>query len=203
MADRYSLPAWMKRGIHASKIKAAFDDWWDKTEAWLKTPLNQMDARTCAVALLKYHAYQKDVTRLENEPDDLFRKRVAFAEQNAMDAGSKEGFIAIFERLGIGYLEVLEREDSENWDVITLRLSDSQISENIDLLGYIIQQYGRTCRRYELTVLTPIDMTVGVFEVGHSWALDVASEPKEPWAISSAIKSNEIGHSWNLDIATV
>jgi hypothetical protein len=100
---------------------------------------------------------------------------VKYAEQNAMDAGSKAGFIQIFDRLGIGYLEMLEREDEVNWDVISLRLSDSQIAENIDLLDYVIQQYGRTCRRYRLEVLTSIPVGLVVSDVGHLWSIDVVS----------------------------
>lgn len=203
MTERYSLPVWMKNGEQANKLKNAFSEWWDKTEEWLKTPLNQMDARTCAAALLKYHAYQKDVTRLANEPDDLFRKRVAYAEQNAMDAGSKAGFISIFERLDVGYLEMLERENEEDWDVITLRLSDSQVAQNIELLGYIIQQYGRTCRRYELTVLTPFSVFVDAVEVGHSWSLDVAAQVIEPWEAQQRMPNMVVGHSWNLDVASI
>lgn len=175
MADRYLLPVWEREGPNNKSLKSAFGAWWDKAEDWIKTPLNQMDAETCSGALLKYHAFQKDVTRFTDEPENLFRKRVKYAEQNAMDAGSKAGFIQIFERLGIGYLEILEREEEVNWDVISLRLSDSQIAENIDLLDYVIQQYGRTCRRYRLEVLTSIPVGIVVSDVGHLWSLDVVS----------------------------
>ena len=174
MTDRYPLPMWEKKGPNNNSLKNAFGMWWDKAEGWIKTPLNQMDAETCSGALLKYLAYQKDVTRFTDEPEDLFRKRVKYAEQNAMDAGSKAGFIQIFDRLGIGYLEMLEREDEIDWDVISLSLNDSQIAGNIDLLSYIIQQYGRTCRRYELTVITPIVLGMEVAAVGNVWNLDVA-----------------------------
>lgn len=174
MAERYSLPVWIKNGVKVKALKVVFDMWWDNTEGWVQTPLNQMDAETCSAVLLKYHAYQKDVTRFSDEPDGLFRKRVKYAEQNAMDAGSKAGFIAIFERLGIGEVEILERGDLENWDVISLRLSDLQIAENPELLSYIIQQYGRTCRRYELTVFTQLNVGVSAVECGHLWSLDVA-----------------------------
>lgn len=201
MADRYPLPVWEREGPNNKSLKGAFCTWWDKAEGWIKTPLNQMDAETCSGALLKYHAFQKDVTRFTDEPGELFRKRVKYAEQNAMDAGSKAGFIQIFERLGIGYLEMVERFDEENWDVISLRLSDGQIASNIDLLSYIIQQYGRTCRRYELTVLTPVNINIGVVEVGHSWSLDVAKQVIEPWEAQSTIQNTAIGYSWSLDVA--
>lgn len=203
MTESYSLPIWEKEGPNNKGLKSAFSNWWDKVEGWINTPLNQMDAETCSGALLKYHAYQKDVTRFADEPENLFRKRVKYAEKNAMDAGSKAGFIQIFERLGIGYLEILEREDEVDWDVVSLRLSDSQVAGNIDLLGYIIQQYGRTCRRYELTVLTPIEMTVGVFDIGHSWSLDVAKQVIDPWQAQTTMQNTAIGHSWSLDVASI
>ncbi len=172
--EKYPLPSWMRSGKTVTALKKAFDSWWALVERWLKVPLSQMDAETCRPELLKYYAYQKDVTRFTDEPESLFRKRVKYAELNAMDAGSKAGFIAIFERLGIGQVEVSERENSQEWDVISIRLSDSQISENTELLGYIIQQYGRTCRRYEFTTQTLIEVGVGVVDVGHLWSLDVA-----------------------------
>jgi hypothetical protein len=203
MADRYPLPVWQKNGEKVGSLKSAFGNWWDQVEDWIKTPLNQMNAETCSAALLKYHAYQKDVTRFNDEPDELFRKRVKYAEQNAMEAGSKTGFIQIFERLGIGYLEIVEREDAVNWDVVSLRLSDSQVASNTELLSYIVQQYGRTCRRYELTVLTAVEMNVSVVEFGHLSFFDVAKESTGPWGIVATMRNDAVGHSWNLDVATL
>ncbi|SQD04850.1 Uncharacterised protein [Escherichia coli] len=52
------------------------------------------------------------------------------------------GFIAIFERLGIGYVELLERQDGLDWDVIVVRVTSSQVAENGDLLLEIIRKYG-------------------------------------------------------------
>jgi len=79
---------------------------------------------------------------------------VKYAFLNAKDAGSKAGFIRIFERLGIGYVEIEERFDVENWDVIKIRLSDSQLAKKTELLNLIIRKYGRTCRRYTFEVIT-------------------------------------------------
>ena len=98
-------------------------------------------------------AYQRDIHRFKGEPLDLFRKRVKFAFINARDAGSVSGFIAIFERLGVGYVELLERQPDIDWDVIILRLTDGQIANNPDLLMQIVRQYGRTCRRYRFEVM--------------------------------------------------
>lgn len=77
-----------------------------------------------------------------------------YAFINAKESGSKIGFIRIFERLGIGYVEIEERFDIENWDVIKIRVSDSQIAKNNELLNLIIRKYGRTCRRYTLEIIT-------------------------------------------------
>lgn len=175
MAERYTLPVWIRSGVEIGKLKSAFDEWWDKLESWIKVPLDQMDPETCNQLLLKYYAYQADIDRFTDEPDDMFRKRVMYAEKNAMESGSTTGLVEVFDRLGIGEVEVVEREDEENWDAIALYLTDSQIASNTDLLDYIIQTYGRTCRRYQLTVVNEIDIEVHQLEFGCQWALDVAS----------------------------
>lgn len=100
--------------------------------------MNQFDPLTCTPALLNLLAYDRDITRFDGEPLTLFRKRVAFAFVNARDAGSVEGFINIFERLGIGYVELLERQPGIDWDVILVRVTDSQIADNTQLLIQII-----------------------------------------------------------------
>ncbi len=175
MAPRYQLPVWIRRGDQAQKLQNALADWWNKVEGWVKTPLAQMDPETCSHLLLKYYAYQADIDRFTDEPDDMFRRRVMYAEKNAMEAGSTTGLVEVFERLGIGEMEVVEREDEVNWDAIALLLTDSQIASNTDLLNYIIQTYGRTCRRYQLTVVNDIDIDIHLGEFGCQWALDVAS----------------------------
>ncbi len=79
---------------------------------------------------------------------------------NARDAGSVEGFISIFERLGIGYVELMERQPGIDWDVIQVRVTDSQIATNTQLMIQIIRQYGRTCRRYQFEVITSEQLTI-------------------------------------------
>ncbi|RAP71607.1 hypothetical protein ACZ87_01573, partial [Candidatus Erwinia dacicola] len=48
----------------------------------------------------------------------------------------------------------LERQPGIDWDVILVRVTDSQISDNTQLMIQIIRQYGRTCRRYQFEVIT-------------------------------------------------
>jgi len=150
-----SLPFWMNDG-ELKKLLATARRFWAQVYGWITWPVNQFDPLTCEETLLRLIAYDRDITRFNNEPLSLFRKRVAYAFINAQDAGSVAGFIAIFERLGIGYVELLERQPGIDWDVIIVRVSDSQLAANPDLMLQIIRQYGRTCRRYQFEVLTSL-----------------------------------------------
>ncbi|MGA7588693.1 MAG: hypothetical protein WCB03_22075 [Rouxiella badensis] len=152
---KLTLPSWLDRGQPAILLRASVT-FWSRIYAWLTWPLNQFDPLTCAQPLLNLIAYERDVTRFVGEPLDLYRRRVDYAFINAQDAGEIAGFIAIFERLGIGYVELLERQPEIDWDVITVHVTDSQIAENSALLLEIIRQYGRTCRRYRFEVITSL-----------------------------------------------
>ncbi|HDM8359141.1 TPA: hypothetical protein ACQ31S_001703 [Yersinia enterocolitica] len=161
----FTLPVWLNKGEPVKLMRACLA-FWQKVYTWIKWPLNQTDPLTCVVPLLNLLAYQRDVTRFPGEPLPLFRKRVHFAFINAKDAGSVAGFIAIFARLGVGYVELLERQPNIDWDVITVRVTDSQVAENSELLMNIIRQYGRTCRRYQYEIITPVDMHIRAGHVG-------------------------------------
>lgn len=154
-----ALPSWMNRG-ELDKLLTASKKFWSGIVEWVTWPLQQFNPLTCAEPLLNLLAYDRDIARFNGEPLALFRKRVAYAFINAQDAGSVSGFIAIFERLGIGYVELLERQAGIDWDVIIVRVTDSQISDNADLLLQIIRQYGRTCRRYQFEVITTTGMRI-------------------------------------------
>ncbi len=153
------LPFWMNKGEPGKLLKTA-RRFWAEVYGWITWPMNQFDPLTCTPALLNLLAYDRDITRFDGEPLTLFRKRVAFAFVNARDAGSVEGFINIFERLGIGYVELFERQPDIDWDVILVRVTDSQIADNTQLLIQIIRQYGRTCRRYQFEVITPESLVI-------------------------------------------
>jgi len=194
------LPFWLE-GVELVKLRDAATAYWAKIEAWIKWPLTQFDALTCSEGILNLLAYQRDIQRFKDEPLDLYRKRVGFAYVNAEDAGSKIGFIRIFERLGIGYLEIDERVDPVDWDVVLLRLSDSQLSANMELLQKIIEKYGRTCRRYQLLVITLITVAIDVRDTGHTWWFDTAIQTPEPWQADATIDNRSTGNSWDLAIA--
>ncbi|MEB3457129.1 phage tail protein [Pasteurella multocida] len=165
---KIKLPFWMDKG-ELSKIAQLFEKWWVYVLSAVKFPFNILNEETCGEKILNLIAYQRDVERFDGEPIELFRKRVKYAFLNAKDAGSKAGFIRIFERLGIGYVEITERFDVENWDVIKIHLSDSQLAKNHELLNLIIRKYGRTCRRYTFEVISKKEVTIQHGEFDHDY----------------------------------
>jgi len=160
---KLKLPFWLE-GVELTKLKNAAQSWWEKVEQWLKWPLLQIDAETCHMTVLDLLAWQRDIQRFQGEPENLYRLRVKYAFINAVEAGCTAGMIRIFQRLGIGYVEIQERLPDQDWDIVSLLLSDSQLSENPVLLRVLIQQYGRTCRRYEFSTITPVSMAVCLAE---------------------------------------
>ena len=156
---KLSLPFWLD-GPQLAKLKAAAHSWWEKVEGWLQWPLMQMNADTCHITVLDLLAWQRDISRFKDEPESLYRLRVEFAFINAVDAGSTAGLKRILQRLGVGYVEINERLPDRDWDVVLLRLSDSQLSQNPELMRVLIQQYGRTCRRYDFVTITPVSLRI-------------------------------------------
>lgn len=171
---KLDLSFWSNKGNSIPLIKAA-QGYWDSVAKSLLWPLTQTDPLTCTETILNFIAYQRDITRFDGEPLWLYRLRVKHAFINAKDAGSVAGIKRIFTRLGVGYVEVDERNAARDWDVIVLRVSDSQLSQNADLLRVLVEQYGRTCRRYEFEVITSVTVDCAVIEFNNSWSLDSAS----------------------------
>ena len=160
---RLKLPFWLG-GPELAKLRLAAQGWWEKWESWLQWPLLQLDATTCHLTILDLLAWQRDITRFKDEPESLYRLRVKYAFINAVDAGSTAGMKRILRRLGVGYVEIEERMPDRDWDVVLLRLSDSQLSTNPELLRVLIQQYGRTCRRYDFVTITPVTLRIAAVD---------------------------------------
>lgn len=171
-----SLPFWMS-GPELSKLARAAKKWFALLMGWAIWPVLQMDPETCTEKVLDLIAWQRDIDRFEGEPLSLYRKRVKYAYINAKDSGSIAGFKRIFMRLGIGYTEIDERMPGRDWDVVAILLSDSQLAENQDLLQVLIQHYGRTCRRYEWTILTPLPMNTRLETFDNDYQTICASVP--------------------------
>ena len=173
---KLKLPFWMG-GTELSKLKQAAQQWFEQVAAWAKWPLQQLDPLTCSQGILDLIAWQRDITRFNGEPLTLYRKRVGFAYINAVDAGSTVGFQRICERLGIGHITTQERQSGWDWDIINIYLSDEQLADNPDLLREIIRQYGRTCRRYNFILETPVAAHIRCAEMEHNSCTVAAALP--------------------------
>lgn len=171
---KLELKFWLA-GTELTKLKDAAQSWWGKVEGWLRWPLLQLDADTCHLTVLDLLAWQRDITRFKGEPESMYRLRVKFAFINAVDAGSTAGMKRILQRLGVGYIEIEERMPDRDWDVVLLRFSDTQLSQNPELLRVLIQQYGRTCRRYDFVTITPVPFRIALVDFNDDQQTLVAS----------------------------
>ena len=170
---KLQLPFWLG-GKELTKLTHSCEQFYAEVESWLRWPLSQLDPGTCSEGVLNLLAWQRDITRFKGESLDLFRKRVAYAFINNVDAGSTAGIKRILERLGIGYCEVDERTPGVDWDIITLKLSDSQLAQHPELLEIILQMYGRTCRRYVFSTITPVKLLTNANTFFHDQVTQVA-----------------------------
>lgn len=171
---KLELKFWLA-GTELTKLKHAAQAWWEIVEGWLRWPLMQLDADTCHPTVLDLLAWQRDITRFKGEPESMYRLRVKFAFVNAVDAGSTAGMKRILQRLGVGYVEIEERMPDRDWDVVLLRFSDNQLSQNPELLRVLIQQYGRTCRRYDFVTITPVPFCIALVDFNDDQQTLVAS----------------------------
>lgn len=190
-SDEKKEPYFLSNGVFA---------FMQKVRGWLLFPLNQFDALTCSEKLLRLMAWDRDIEQFDGEPLDLFRKRVKYAAVNAKDAGSVVGFKRIFERLGIGMIAFKERESSFEWDVCTIELTDSTLSQNTKLISTLIAQYGRTCRRYNFQVTFPASVLINSGEFSHNHAIFSA---KTEESVSVEIDPFKIQHNQQIFIATL
>ncbi|RDH41195.1 phage tail protein [Zooshikella ganghwensis] len=170
---KLTLPFWLS-GPELTKLKNSCETFYTEVAGWLRWPLSQLDPVTCSEGILNVLAWQRDISRFNGEPLSLFRKRVTYAFINNVDAGSTAGIKRILERLGVGYCEVDERTPGLDWDIITLKLSDSQLAQNPELLEIILQMYGRTCRRYVFSTITPMTLFMGANAFVHDQVTEVA-----------------------------
>lgn len=171
---KLKLPFWLA-GTELSKLVAASQAWWETVAGWLRWPYSQIDPDNCHMSILELWAWQRDVTRFQSEPEALFRLRVKYAFINSVDAGSTAGMKRIFERLGVGYVEIEERQPDRDWDVVLLKFSNAQLSLNPELLRVLIQQYGRTCRRYDFVTITPVALQIAFVDFNNDQQTLVAS----------------------------
>ena len=159
------LPWWLS-GNELTKLKSAASLFWQRVFNVAVWPLSQIDPQKCESFILPLLAWQRDIVRFKDEAEEQYRLRIKYAYANAWDAGSVIGFKRIFARLGLGYVDIAQRLPDKDWDVIVLQVSDSTIAQKADYMRWLIQTYGRTCRRYEWSVMTPLHLYVTCAEAG-------------------------------------
>ncbi|HCG7749266.1 TPA: hemolysin [Vibrio parahaemolyticus] len=145
-----NLRYWMGRG-ELAKFARAMRNYWEHVRAAFEMPLQQHDPLTAPMALVNILAWQREVERLGQEPEALFRMRVAHAYGFARDAGTIAGWEDMFAKLGYPHITQDERLANVDWDVISLKIRDGDLTNVPKLLDTVIRQYGRTCRRYQYT----------------------------------------------------
>lgn len=145
-----NLRYWMGRG-ELAKFARAMRNYWEHVKAAFEMPLQQHDPLTAPIALVNILAWQRGVEKLGQEPEDLFRIRVAHAYGFSRDAGSVSGWEEMFEKLGYPHIAQDERLVNVDWDVVSLKIRDGDLTKVPKLLDTVVRQYGRTCRRYQYT----------------------------------------------------
>ncbi len=157
------LTFWESLGQMAIIAKCG-DSWWNKVQTWLNYLPQNVDIDKVPIQIVDYIAYQRDIERFQNEPEDMYRRRVKYAFSNAKSAGELAGFFTIWENLQLGALQQSERISKEDWDVILLEVDEDSYAKNQTLFDFIVHKYGRSCRRYWFSTYKIEKCRVRVFE---------------------------------------
>lgn len=166
------LPFWMD-GERTGKLAKAAHRWFDqlgKASLWFA---ENLDPRTCPEEVLDLLAWQRGISRYPNEPDRLYRLRIYYAYPNGVDAGGINGWKRIFARLELGQIELEERMQGQDWDIINLVIDDTTFPDQQSVLEIIINEYGRTCRRYHIVSRIPqaVKIRANTFDDDHNTVL--------------------------------
>jgi hypothetical protein len=144
------LPFWLA-GPEAVRLAGAAQSFWESLEAWLADVAPQADIRVCSGAALALHAADRGITRLPGESELLWRARVLHALTTAVESGSRAGLELILATYGVRNFSVAERVAGLDWDVVVVELDPDTLSADSGLLDRIFAEWGRVCRRYQIT----------------------------------------------------
>lgn len=179
----FPLSFWMN-GAESTKLGKAAHAWFSmlgKAAAW---SLDNRDPMTCDERTLNLLAWERCVRRYPGEPERLYRLRVTHAYANARDSGQTAGWGRIFERLELGGLSLAERVPGQDWDRVGIIADDSQFPDQQNVLEIIIDDYGRTCRRYYFDSRIPIPALAHVGRF--SWHQETVEAAMSTRAIADA-----------------
>lgn len=197
------IATWLNKG-YAEKLVKAATGYWDQSRDYVMWAVNQKDESKNEDPVLGFLAWERLTTRLDDEPIELYRKRVQHALVNTIGAGEIASVKSIFDRLGLEVLNVRERLDGRDWDIIAIDMTDSTLAGNTDLLPELIQLYGRTCRRYELTVHNKADASLSLglthvqwdsCHIDHSLHLAAQNKAAQQYSHGFTNLQNESSHA--------
>lgn len=153
------LPIWLK-GQNANALAKVAQSYWQEVQSYLFWWLEQQHSENAQAAILDLLAWERGINRLTGESIELYGLRVKHAFANASHAGSNIGMEQIFKRLGFGFIQVSERVPGFDWDMVEVAMLEDEFAGKQDLVEELIRQYGRTCRRYFLSVLSVLNAYV-------------------------------------------
>lgn len=168
----FSLSFWMD-GAENTKLGNAAYRWFSllgKAASW---GVVSRDPMTCGPVALDMLAWERGIKRYEGESERLYRLRVNYAYENGRDAGGVNGWKRILKRLELlgneSDLVLRERMAGQDWDIVGIAFDDSRFAELQTVLEIIIEEYGRTCRRYRFISSIPqtVHVRTGVFDNDH------------------------------------
>jgi len=157
--DNIELPSWLS-GVDAQALANVAQTYWQTVENYLLWWLDQLDEENAALPILDLLAWERGINRLDSESVELYSLRIKHAVANSEDAGYGIGMERIFKRLGFGYIKINERVPTYDWDMVEVAMIEDEFNGKQDLVEDLIKQYGRTCRRYFLSVLSVINAYV-------------------------------------------
>ena len=180
MAD-IKLPAWLNNDS-VNRLKSLFGNWWDKAATWVQWPMTQLNEYVCVQPVLGLLAWERHVTPIPGETEEMFRARVKHAVANAEDAGSAAGLKRIFYRLGIKIIDIQERVPDQDWDIVDINMEDDEVSRQQAVVAQLIKEYGRPCRRYQTSTSHVAEQTelpfTASFASQHEYHEDIAQTDK-------------------------
>ena len=162
------MPYWLARpASELDKLRKGAVRFWIRLSEMLAWPAKQLDPLTAELALVHLLAWERDITQIPNETEHTYRIRVKYALQFAKGAGSKSGWISMFDKLGMPWVTIDERLDDVNWDVVSLLLIDADLADRSRLIDNICRQYGRTTRRYEYQTIAKFSANTALAEFNY------------------------------------
>lgn len=152
------LPIWLNKNAVAALATASAEYWQsllDELQQWPEKL--RLDSDNPAAELIDVIAAGRNVQRIKNEPLNIYHARVKHAIANAKDAGGNAGIQRVFERMGFSLVQVKERIEGHEWDMVEISLLADEYNPQQQLVNELIRTYGRTCRRYFTNVIAVAD----------------------------------------------